>query len=132
MYPHCHGMCDRQDANGIQTPPCRCPLGLLESKTVNEDKGLGSDMATEHETAMAKSDAAISDEMKVTFGQNCKAARLQAGMSQGQLAALLRFPQSMLSNIESGRVNITIQTMVSIARALQVELAQLVGTPPQE
>ena len=89
-------------------------------------------MATEHETAMVKSDAAISDEMKVTFGQNCKAARLQAGMSQGQLAALLRFPQSMLSNIESGRVNITIQTMVSIARALQVELAQLVGTPPQK
>ena len=84
-------------------------------------------MTAEHEMAPLRTDADVSEEMKVAFGRNCKAARAQAGLSQGQLAALVKFPQSMLSNIEAGRVNLTIQTMVTIARALQVELAQLVG-----
>ncbi len=44
----------------------------------------------------------ILDKMKLTFGRNCKDARAQAGLSQGQLAALAHFPQSMLSNIEAG------------------------------
>lgn len=125
-------MCVGRDANGMQKAPFRCPPGLLESKIINEDKGLGCDMTTEHETAMAKSDASISDEMKVAFGRNCRAARLQAGMSQGQLAALIGSPQSMLSNIEAGKVNITIRTMVTIAHALQVELSQLVGSPSEK
>lgn len=85
-------------------------------------------MTAKPETMPPKSDAEISDEMKITFGRNCKAARAHAGLSQGQLAALVRFPQSMLSNIEAGKVNLTLQTMVTIARALQVDLAQLVGS----
>lgn len=72
-------------------------------------------------------DGDLSEETRITFGKNCKAARIKARLSQGQLAALIRFPQSTLSRIEAGRVNMTLQSMVTIAQALQVDLTKLIG-----
>lgn len=128
-------MCGGQVANTPSAVGSRCRPGFSESERSNEDKALDRGMITQGEAEPRKTDTEnpdVSEEMKLAFGRNCKAARAQTGMSQGQLAALTRFPQSMVSNIEAGRVNLTIQTMVTIAKALQVELTQLVGTSTQK
>lgn len=48
-------------------------------------------------------------------------ARLARGLSQSQLAAELGVPQSMISEIESGKATIYIRRLFSIARITGLE-----------
>ncbi len=51
-----------------------------------------------------------------------KQARTRAGLSQRALSARTGLPQSHISKIESGRGDITLSTLVDLARALDMEL----------
>lgn len=52
-----------------------------------------------------------------------KAARTSKGLSQRALAQIAGVPQSYISKIESGRVDLRLSSLVDIARALDLELA---------
>lgn len=52
-----------------------------------------------------------------------KAAREKKGLSQRKLSALAGVPQSHISKIESGAVNLTVSSLTAIANALDLELA---------
>lgn len=52
-----------------------------------------------------------------------KVARKKKGLSQRALSALAGVPQSHISKIESGAVNLTISSLTAIANALDLELA---------
>lgn len=91
---------------------------------------MSRDVTSEREIAAAKAGSDISERMRMIFGENCKAARKAAGLSQAALGSRTGFPQTMVSEIELGKVNITLQTMVLIAKALNVELSALIATPP--
>ena len=52
-----------------------------------------------------------------------KAARENKGLSQRALGARAGVPQSHISKIESGAVNLTISSLTAIANALDLELA---------
>lgn len=54
-------------------------------------------------------------------------ARKQAGLTQKQLAAKLRVPQSQISRIEKHPERSTVKTMQRIAKALGVDLAALMA-----
>ena len=54
---------------------------------------------------------------------NLKAARKSKGLSQRALAQLAGVPQSYISKIESGRIDLRLSSLVDIARALDMELA---------
>lgn len=54
---------------------------------------------------------------------NLKAAREKKGLSQRALSALAGVPQSHISKIESGVVNLTLSSLTAIANALDLELA---------
>ncbi|PZX09877.1 helix-turn-helix domain-containing protein [Celeribacter halophilus] len=52
-----------------------------------------------------------------------KAARKKKGLSQRALSARAGVPQSHISKIESGAVNLTVSSLTAIANALDLELA---------
>lgn len=51
-----------------------------------------------------------------------KDTRKAKGLSQGELADKLGIPQSHLSRIESGHVNIQLSSLVEMARMLELEV----------
>ncbi len=62
----------------------------------------------------------------LTVGESVRIVRELQGLSQNQLAALTRIPQSTISAIENGRVNLGIERAKVLARALQCHPAVLV------
>ena len=54
-------------------------------------------------------------------------ARKQAGLTQKQLAARLRVPQSQISRIEKHPERSTVKTMKRIAKALGIDIATLMS-----
>jgi transcriptional regulator with XRE-family HTH domain len=64
-------------------------------------------------------------ELRLTFGQNVRAERLKRGMSQAELGKECGLAQEYVSAVESGRLNLTIGTMVRIALALEAEVLRL-------
>jgi len=55
--------------------------------------------------------------------QQMKIARKNSGLSQRELSVRSGIPQSHLSKIESGNVDLRISSLVAIARVLELELA---------
>ena len=70
------------------------------------------------------------------LGALVRAARERAGLQQGDLAARLGVPQSVLSKIESGYREVTVLELRAICSALGVSLNDIVmrldGTPQDE
>lgn len=58
---------------------------------------------------------------------NLKQLREQAGLTQIQLAERIGCDQSVISRIESGQRALTLDRLKSIAKALQIPLAQLLA-----
>ena len=81
---------------------------------------------------MAKSDggearepAPLSEEVRVVFGKNCRDARLKKGLSQQEVAAATGIAQPRLAQIELGKINVTLETMMRIARVVDHDLLHL-------
>jgi transcriptional regulator with XRE-family HTH domain len=74
-------------------------------------------------------DAPVSEQMRILIGQNCRAARIKAGLSQGDIAERTGLPQSYISAIEQGKVNLTLETMMILARVFDQELIDLLRQP---
>lgn len=62
-----------------------------------------------------------------TIGTRIRAARLSAGMSQNDVEFVCGIPKPRLSRYENDRVTPTIGTVESLAKALGVSPAVLVG-----
>jgi transcriptional regulator with XRE-family HTH domain len=64
--------------------------------------------------------------VKMTPGESVKVVRELQEMSQAQLAEKCGIPQSTISGIESGRLNLGVERAKALARALKVHPAVLV------
>lgn len=82
--------------------------------------------------------AADSDDMPALalqrrFGTNFKRARIDAGLTQSQVADLSKIPQTTISEIENGKNNLTLRQMhriaVVVAHDVSVLLAPVQKTP---
>lgn len=60
------------------------------------------------------------------IGRNIKSIREKKGVSQTELADLCGFERSTTNRIESGGSNVTAKTLLKIAKALNVPVADLV------
>jgi transcriptional regulator with XRE-family HTH domain len=60
-------------------------------------------------------------------GQNIRACRKQARMSQEKLAEKADLSYKYVGEVERGYVNISLDSLLRIARALKVKLRDLVG-----
>lgn len=66
--------------------------------------------------------------MRLRFGEEVRAARIKAGLTQAQLAQRLGRSQKYVSLIERGSRRLPIEAMMVIMRALGLELE--IGTRP--
>ena len=56
---------------------------------------------------------------------NVRQLRQDAGLSQQDLAAAAKIRQALISEIERGEANPTLESLVKLAEALRVDLARL-------
>lgn len=68
-------------------------------------------------------------DLRSIFGLNLQRLRRERGFSQEQLAHLAGCPRAYLSGAEAGRRNATLETVEALARALEVDPADLIKKP---
>ena len=73
-------------------------------------------------------EAAPGADLQILFGENFRAARLKAGLSQGDVVTLSGIKQQTISQIEAGQHNLTLKTMDKLARAVDRNVAYLLRT----
>lgn len=66
-----------------------------------------------------------SDKMLAEFGARVRTARLDAAMSQEELAVASGLHRTYVSSIERGQRNVSVANVVRLARALQVSPGSL-------
>ena len=64
-------------------------------------------------------------EVKRRVGARIKALRMKKGLTQEQLSELVQINSKYLSGIERGRENPTFNTLISLAKSLQVDLGEI-------
>lgn len=65
------------------------------------------------------------NELKI-IGENIAELRKQKNMTQEDLCGIAEIDRSYLSEIENGKENVSIKTLVKIADALECELSDLI------
>ena len=60
------------------------------------------------------------------IGENVRAARTQMKWSQEKLAARAKLSSDYISTLERGLVNVSVDTLVKIAKAMSIRFAELV------
>lgn len=60
------------------------------------------------------------------IGASIKKYRLSKGLSQTQLATLCDFERQNMYSIEAGKKNVTVETLVKISNALDVNVKDLI------
>ena len=61
----------------------------------------------------------------VKLGKNLKRIRVEKGISQGEIARILKVGRSFITNIENGKTNPTLDTIAKIAKAIGVSVGEL-------
>lgn len=65
-------------------------------------------------------------ETTIEFGRRLRALRTARGMSQHKLAEIAGLDKNMPSELERGYINPTLETLLKLAGALEVEVSELV------
>ena len=65
--------------------------------------------------------------IKVLLGENIKIFRLEANLSQEQLADLSSLHRTYIGSIERGERNVSLENIVHIAKSLNVTAADLLN-----
>jgi transcriptional regulator with XRE-family HTH domain len=64
-------------------------------------------------------------ELQVKVGVRIREARMRAGLSQGELAKIMQVSTPFISLLETGKQNMTLQTLDRLARTLNVDISSL-------
>jgi DNA-binding XRE family transcriptional regulator len=75
--------------------------------------------------------ASLTNTTSATFGRNLRRLRLNASITQGDLAQRVGLKQQYISLIESGSQNVTLETASTLAFALDQELWAMLGPDNQ-
>lgn len=74
----------------------------------------------------------MTDRMRQRIGARVKAARLRAGLSQETLAAKIRRTPESISNIERGQQLPALDTLLDLARVLDLALSEVLDVQTDE
>ena len=69
-------------------------------------------------------------DVRKTVGANIRRCRMDAGVSQEELAARMGVDQGYVSKLEAGQRNPTITTVANAAKALGIEIDRLFSLKP--
>jgi transcriptional regulator with XRE-family HTH domain len=80
-------------------------------------------------TAVAKSEsfAKVQKRVRASLGRSVRDLRLSRKLSQGDLAGFAKIRRALVSDIERGQANATLDTLLRLAIALGVEPAELLS-----
>ena len=70
-------------------------------------------------------------EMRALFGANFRHARIKANLTQAEVSGLAGIRQHYISQIETGALNVKLDTMTSLARAVGSDVRTLLKPPPK-
>lgn len=65
------------------------------------------------------------EDLLISIGKNIKKIRECKKINQAELAALCNYEKSNMSRIESGKTNLTIGTLLTISKALDTTIIEL-------
>jgi transcriptional regulator with XRE-family HTH domain len=60
------------------------------------------------------------------IGQNIARIRKERGLTQEDLCGMAEIDRSYLSEIENGKMNVTIKSLVAIAKSLKCDLSDII------
>lgn len=66
-----------------------------------------------------------STSLKRKFGERVQELRIQRKMTQEHIGEILNFDRAYVSAIETGKINVTLENIGRIAKALKVSLGEL-------
>ncbi|MBF0576435.1 MULTISPECIES: helix-turn-helix domain-containing protein [unclassified Dysgonomonas] len=66
------------------------------------------------------------EDLLIAIGRNIKKIREEKNISQAELAARCNYEKSNMSRIESGKTNLTIGTLLNIAKSLDTTIINLI------
>ncbi|MBO0737765.1 MAG: helix-turn-helix transcriptional regulator [Alphaproteobacteria bacterium] len=72
-----------------------------------------------------KSEEVLPDDLQSVFGQNLRAARHKAHLTQAQVAERTGLTQQYVSWVEAGHANLTLATMANLAKVVRREVVGL-------
>jgi transcriptional regulator with XRE-family HTH domain len=75
-------------------------------------------------------DACSVETMQVLFGENFRQARTRVGLTQRDIEAQTGIKQAYISQIEGGKQNPTLGTMMVLAHAVGKDVRALLRQPP--
>lgn len=68
--------------------------------------------------------------LQIFFGENLRLARVNAGLTQRDIEARTGIKQAYVSQIEGGKLNPTLATMVALADVVSKDVRELLRPPP--
>jgi transcriptional regulator with XRE-family HTH domain len=71
------------------------------------------------------------DDVRLSVAARLRAAREQAGLSQGQAAKLMQMQRPTISEIEAGRRRVAIEELADFARIYGVSISWLADETPE-
>lgn len=77
-----------------------------------------------------QSEPVLATELQERFGCNFRAFRKRAGLTQMQVSERSGIHQKEISQVELGKVNLTLGTMQRLARVVDHDVPSLLGIPP--
>ena len=80
--------------------------------------------------AGARSAGDACGDLQLLFGENFRAARIKAELTQGDIKALTGIKQAYVSQIETGKQNPTLATMALLALAVGKDVRTLLKPRP--
>jgi transcriptional regulator with XRE-family HTH domain len=67
--------------------------------------------------------------LQLAFGENFRLARMRAGLTQHDVEAHIGIKQAYVSQVESGRINLTLATMTTFALAVGKDVRAMLKEP---
>ena len=70
--------------------------------------------------------------LRKTFGENLRVQRKKQGISQEALSFKAKVGTEYISKVEHGKINVCLDTVEKLSRALRVDAEVLLRTPPKK
>lgn len=70
------------------------------------------------------------DELRARFARNFRERRLEVGLSQEKLSMLANVHRTYISQVERGVCNPTLELLLSMANALEIDISELLRSRP--
>ena len=119
----------RSSEPGTPTQPAPPAKPAAKSASTPQSRPRKTGRGTALRIKPSASDDEAANELLIVFGENVTAARMKAGLKQSELAAEISLTQQYLSRIEMGRQNVTLRTMVALARGTRPAADHHAATP---